>query len=101
MPGIDYELSRSMDIITNGMRMLRTLLIDGIGANEEACRENLSKSFGSAVLLNPYLGYDAVAKIVREALVTHKPIKDLVLATGKLSEKEFVDIMSGVKLAKK
>ncbi|MHB8360628.1 MAG: aspartate ammonia-lyase [Thermoplasmataceae archaeon] len=101
MPGIDYELSRSMDIITNGMRMLRTLLIDGMGANEEACRGNLSKSFGSAVLLNPYLGYDAVAKIVREALETHKPIKDLVLATGKLSEKEFVDIMSGVKIAKK
>ncbi|MHB1492815.1 MAG: aspartate ammonia-lyase [Thermoplasmataceae archaeon] len=101
MPGIDYELSRSMDIMTNGMRMFRTLLIDGIGANEEACRENLSKSFGSAVLLNPYLGYDAVAKIVREALQTHKPIKDLVLATGKLTEKEFVDIMSGMKISKK
>ena len=101
MPGIDYELSRSMDIMTNGMKMFRTLLIDGMGANEEACRENLSKSFGSAVLLNPYLGYDAVAKIVREALQTHKPIKDLVLATGKLTEKEFVDIMSGMKISKK
>ena len=101
MPGIDYELSRSMDIMTNGMHMLRTLLIDGMGANEEACRENLSKSFGSAVLLNPYLGYDAVAKIVREALETHKPIKELVLKTGKLTEKEFVDIMSGVKIAGK
>ena len=81
--------------MTNGMKMFRTLLIDGIGANEEACREHLSKSFGSAALLNPYLGYDTVAKIVREALETHKSIKELVMKTGKLSEEEYVKIMSG------
>ncbi|MCL4346239.1 MAG: aspartate ammonia-lyase [Candidatus Thermoplasmatota archaeon] len=95
MPNIDYELSRSLQIMTNGMKMFRTLLIDGIGANEEACREHLSKSFGSAALLNPYLGYDTVAKIVREALETHKSIKELVMKTGKLSEEEYVKIMSG------
>lgn len=95
MPNIDYELSRSLDIMTSGMKMFRTLLIDGIKANEEACREHLSKSFGSAALLNPYLGYDTVAKIVREALETHRSIKELVMKTGKLSEEEYVKIMSG------
>ena len=95
MPNIDYELSRSLEIMTNGMKMFRTLLIDGIKANEEACREHLSHSFGSAALLNPYLGYDTVAKIVREALESHKSIKELVMKTGKLTEEEYVKIMSG------
>ncbi|MGP6293529.1 aspartate ammonia-lyase [Caldiplasma sukawensis] len=95
MPNIDFELSRSLDIMTNGMRMFRELLIDGIKANEESCREHLSKSFGSAALLNPYLGYDTVAKIVREALETHKSIKELVMKTGKLTEDQYNKIMSG------
>lgn len=97
MPHIDYELTRSEDILTNGIRMFRTKLIDGLDVNREACREHLSKSFGSAALLNPYLGYDTVARIVRESLETGKSIKELALKTGKITEDQFHEIMdSGV-----
>ncbi|MEM0156256.1 MAG: aspartate ammonia-lyase [Thermoplasmataceae archaeon] len=95
MPHIDYELNRSIDIMTNGMKMFREKLIEGITANEEVCQEHLSRSFGSAALLNPYLGYDSVAKIVREALTTGKSIKELAVATGKIDEKRFSEIMKG------
>ena len=97
MPHIDYELTRSEDILANGLAMFRTKLIDGLLADEDMCKEHRSKSFGSAALLNPTLGYDNVAKIVQEALKTGKSIKDLALATGKISEEEFDKIMaSGV-----
>ncbi len=97
MPGIDYELTKSLDIMTNGILMFREKLIDGIKANENVCREHLSNSFGSAALLNPYLGYDNVAKIVRTAIDTGKSIKSLVLETGKITEEEYMKIMdSGV-----
>ena len=97
MPHIDYELNRSLDIMTNGMKMFREKLTEGMTANEDVCHDHLSKSFGSAALLNPYLGYDTVAKIVREALTTGKSIKDLAVATGKISESQFSEIMkSGI-----
>lgn len=97
MPHIDYELTRSEDILTNGLAMFRTKLIDGLEADLENSREHLHRSFGSAALLNPYLGYDNVAKIVQEALKTGKSIKSLALATGKVTEEEFEKIMaSGV-----
>ncbi len=97
MPHIDYELNRSLDIMTKGMKMFREKLIEGMTANEDICHDHLSKSFGSAALLNPYLGYDTVAKIVREALTTGKSIKDLAVATGKISESQFSEIMkSGI-----
>ena len=95
MPNIDFELSRSLDIMTNGMKMFRTLLIDGILPNREACDDHLSRSFGSAALLNPYLGYDTVARIVREALEKHVSIKELVMKEGKISEEQYIKIMSG------
>ena len=94
MPHIDFELTRSIDLMTHGMEMFRTKLIDGLLANRDVCRDHLSKSFGSAALLNPYLGYDNVAKIVREALQTGKSIKELALATGKVTEEQFMKIMA-------
>lgn len=95
MPHIDYELNRSLDLLTNGLSMFRTKLIDGIDADRKRATEMLSRSFGSAVLLNPYLGYDTVATIVQEALHTGKSLKDLALATGKITEDEFIKVMSG------
>ncbi len=95
MPNIDYELSRSLQIMTNGMSMFRRLLIEGLEVNTEACKEHLSKSFGSAALLNPILGYDTVAKVVREALETHKSIKEVALKTGKITEEQYLKVMTG------
>ena len=94
MPHIDYELTRSEDILSNGLAMFRTKLIDGLLADPDSCKEHRSKSFGSAALLNPYLGYDNVAKIVQEALHTGKSIKALALATGKGTEDDFAKIMA-------
>lgn len=94
MPHIDFELTRSEDIITNGMTMFRTKLIDGLEADEESSKEHLARSFGSAALMNPYLGYDTVASIVKEAIETGKSIKELALKTGKIDAKKFDEIMA-------
>lgn len=95
MPHIDFEISRSLNIMTNGLRMFRTKLIDGIEPDMESLRGHLSRSLGSAALLNPVLGYDNVARIVRESLSTGKSIKELAVATGKITEKEFDGLMQG------
>ena len=94
MPNIDLELTRSIDILTNGIKMFREKLIDGLEADTESSREHMSRSFGSAALLNPVLGYDTVARIVQEAMHTGKSIKSLALATGKIKEEEFDRLMS-------
>lgn len=97
MPGIDLELSRAMDIFTAGLKMFRTKLVEGLEADEETCRNHLGSSFGSAALLNPYLGYDTVARIVQESLHTGKSIKDLALATGKITSEQYDEAMrSGI-----
>jgi len=95
MPHIDYEISRSMNILTNGLSMFRTKLIDGIEPDLNSIKRHLSRSLGSAALLNPVLGYDNVAKIVLESLKTGKSIKELALATGKITEEEFDRLMEG------
>jgi aspartate ammonia-lyase len=94
MPHIDYELTRSEDLMTNGMAMFRRKLIEGLEADEESSKEHLARSFGSAALMNPYLGYDTVASIVKEAIETGKSIKELALKTGKIDSRKFDEIMA-------
>ncbi|MCL4334640.1 MAG: aspartate ammonia-lyase [Candidatus Thermoplasmatota archaeon] len=94
MPNIDYEICRSIDIMTNGMHMFRTKLIDGIKPDSLSLKAHLSRSFGSAALLNPVLGYDQVALIVQESLKTGKPIKELAIATGKITEEKYNELMA-------
>ncbi len=97
MPHIDYEISKSMVRLSNGIKMLNDKAISGIKPDLNKIKENIERSFGSAALLNPYLGYDAMAKIVEEALETGKSIKELVLATGKIDEKKYNEIFNFLK----
>lgn len=97
MPHIDYEISKSMVRLSNGIKMLNEKAISGIKPDLNKIKENIERSFGSAALLNPYLGYDTMAKIVEEALETGKSIKELVLKTGKIDEKKYNEIFNFLK----
>jgi aspartate ammonia-lyase len=94
MPHIDYEISKSIERLANGIKMLDEEAIIGITPDLNKIKENIERSFGSAALLNPYLGYNTMAEIVEESLKTGKSIKDLVLATGKIDEKKYNEIFN-------
>ena len=89
-PVIAYNMLQSMKILTNSLKMFRELCINGIEANEERCLELLHKSTVIATALNPYLGYQAVSKIVKEALKNNSTIKETVLKYN-LIEEEYLD----------
>ncbi len=94
MPHIDYEISKSIERLASGIKMLDEKAIEGLKPDKNKIKENIERSFGSAALLNPILGYDTMAKIVEESLDTGKSIKDLVLATGKIDEKKYNEIFN-------
>src|SRR3989338_220837 len=81
-PVISYNILQSMRLLKNTLKMFRELCIDGIKADEQRCRELLEKSTATATALNPYLGYQVVSKIVKEALRDDKSIKEIILKYG-------------------
>lgn len=91
-PIIAYNILQSMRILTNSLKMFRVFCIEGIEANEERCLELLHKSTAIATALNPYLGYQAVSEIVKEALKKNSIISDIVLKHN-LIEKEDLDLI--------
>jgi len=93
MPVIAYDLTQSLHIIANGMNAFTERLVKGIRANEERCRTLLEKSPGTALALNPFIGYEKAAEIAKEALARGVTLRQVVLERGLLSEKELEEIL--------
>jgi aspartate ammonia-lyase len=65
-----------------------TKCIDDIDANVQHLREVVESGEIIATSLNPVLGYDKVAEIVKEARKTGKTVRRVVLDAGLMSEME-------------
>ena len=93
-PIIAYSILQSMRILTNAMKMFMEFCINGIEANEGKCLELLHKSTAIATALNPYLGYQVVSKIVKDASKNNLIIRDVVLKYNIIEEEDLDLILS-------
>lgn len=94
MPVMAYNLLQSMEILKNGLRLFREKCVEGIRANEERCRQYMENSLGLATVLNPFIGYEAAARVARRARVSGKSLREVVLEEGLLSPEALDRLLS-------
>jgi fumarate hydratase class II len=94
MPVIAFNLLQSIQIFTNALNAFTDRCVRGIAANEERCRYWVEHSAALATALNPSLGYSTVAEVVKEFVHTGRPIRQIVLERGLLSEAQLNEILS-------
>ena len=85
MPVVGWNLIQALKILDRCCLMLATKCIAGIEANAAVCRRHFETSLGLPTILNPRLGYDRVAELVKESRQTGKPLRELVLEKKLLS----------------
>jgi len=100
LPLMARNLLESIELLTNVSVLFADRCIDGITADEERCRANAEASPSIATSLNPYLGYERTASIIKESLKTGTPIRELVAATGELSADELDAALDALALTK-
>lgn len=93
-PVIVQSIFESMEMLKNGMTVLRYKCIDGITANVEHCRQLVKNSIGIITALNPYLGYEVSTRLAKEALQNNMGVYELVLQKNLLSKKELDKILA-------
>ncbi len=93
-PVITQSIFESVEMLKNGMEVLRFRCIDGITANETRCRELVQNSIGLVTALNPALGYEVCSKLAKEALQNNRSVYDLVLEQNLLSKEELDNILT-------
>ncbi len=93
-PLIIKHLLGSLQLLTNTCTMFRTDCIDGIVANETTIKGLFEKSLVTATALNPYLGYEVTAELVKEGLSSNKSIVYVLRQKKFMNEEDLAKILS-------
>ena len=93
-PIMAYNLFSSMNYIAAGTRTFVDKLLDGMEANREQCQKWVDNSVGVVTALLPHIGYEQSAMLAKEAYNTGRPIREIILEKGILTEEQLSHIMS-------
>jgi fumarate hydratase class II len=88
LPVMARNLLESIRLLTNVSTLFADRCIAGLEADVERCRTYAEATPQAATALNPLLGYERVAELVKESASTGKSIRTLVVEHGLLPESE-------------
>jgi aspartate ammonia-lyase len=98
-PVIAACIFESQTLFMNAAASLRVHCVDGITANEDACRALVERSIGIVTALNPVLGYETATKLAAEALRTGKGVVELVREMKLLTESQIREVLDPQRMA--
>ena len=82
VPLIARNLLDSIKLLTNASRILAEKCVDGIQDNREGCLRSAEMTLAAATALNPYIGYDKGAEIVKEAASSGRTLREVAYEMG-------------------
>ncbi|MBI2710935.1 MAG: class II fumarate hydratase [Actinobacteria bacterium] len=88
LPLIADNLLESIRLLANVSRVFADRAVAGIEANEERCREYAEASPSIVTALNPLIGYERAAKVVKVSLASGRSIRQVLIEDEGLSEDE-------------
>uniref|UniRef100_UPI003D2C0335 aspartate ammonia-lyase n=1 Tax=Paenibacillus oryzisoli TaxID=1850517 RepID=UPI003D2C0335 len=97
-PVLAFNLLQSLKILRNAAAVFEQFAIEGLEADRERCKMYVEQSFGIVTALNPHLGYEVAAQLVKEALKTGMTLKELILERGLLTPEEIEEILNPVQM---
>jgi fumarate hydratase class II len=82
IPLIARNLLQSLELLSNSSVLLAEKCVDGIEANLEGCERSAEGTLAVATALNPFIGYDKAAEIVKEAAASGGTLRDTAREHG-------------------
>ncbi|TML69734.1 MAG: class II fumarate hydratase [Actinobacteria bacterium] len=82
VPMLARNLLQSIQLLASAARLLAEKCVDGIEANREQCERYAELTLSAATALNPYIGYDKAAEIVKTASTSGRSLRDVAREAG-------------------
>jgi Fumarase len=82
LPMLARNVLESVRLLAAISQLFADRCVDGIEADVERCREFAESSPAIVTPLNRYIGYEAAAKVAKQALAQRRTIRDVVLENG-------------------
>jgi len=97
-PVIAFNLLQSLQVLQRALDVFNRFALEGLEANRARCQSYVDRSFGVVTALNPHLGYDVAAQLVKEAMRTGLTVKELILERGLLTPEEMEEILDPIQM---
>jgi len=91
MPVLARNLLESIRLLSATTRLLADRTVDGLVADEDRCRELAESSPSIVTPLNSYIGYEAAARVAKQALAERATIRQVVLDGGYVERGELTE----------
>ena len=77
LPVLLFQLFEEIDVLNNAVLTFTDNCIKGITVFKDTCESNYENNLSIATVLNPLIGYDNAAKLVKESMKSGKTIFEL------------------------
>ena len=93
-PIIINNFLHSARILGDGMEKFRTFSVEGTTLNEKKIAQYVADSIMLVTALSPVIGYENAAHIAEAALAKDQTLKEAALASGKVTEQQFDEVVN-------
>ena len=100
MPVMALRFLEAITLSANVVKAFTEKCVLGIEANKERCEEMVEKSLAMVTALTPVIGYDAAARIAKEAFATGKTVREVARARKVLPEKKLNKLLDPWQMTK-
>src|SRR5437868_14935088 len=82
VPLLARNIVESIELLASACRLFGERCVDGIEANRENCARYAELTLSAATALNPYIGYDKAAEIVKESAASGRSLREVAREKG-------------------
>jgi fumarate hydratase, class II len=82
IPLIARNLLQSIHLLTTASLLFAEKCVEGIEANREGCERSAEGTLATATALNPFIGYDKGAEIVKDASASGRTLREVARDHG-------------------
>ncbi|MBL8036071.1 MAG: class II fumarate hydratase [Nitrospira sp.] len=93
MPVMAYNLLQSIELLATASSNFSTKCVEGIKANEERCKSLIEESLAMCTALAPEIGYEAAAKLAKDAYKSGKTVRQVAKEQKVLAEKRLAELL--------
>jgi fumarate hydratase, class II len=93
LPVMAHNLLQSIELLAAASQNFAVKCIEGIKADEERCKSLIEESLAMCTALAPEIGYEAAAKLAKDAYRTGKTVREVAKEQKILPEKRLSELL--------
>jgi fumarate hydratase class II len=97
-PVLAHNFLQSAEMLANASSVFGERFVAKLEADRETCERQVEQSMALATALNPQIGYDATAKVAKQALAEDKSVREVAIDQGYLTADEADEVLDPEKM---